>query len=302
MKRGIDFFSFDVDFFEDEKIQFVSARFGIKGEVCAIRLLTRIYRNGYFIKWDEDSAYLFAKVAGKEISPGLVNEVVHELVKRGFFDKTIFDLFSILTSRGIQTRYLKACSRRKQVEMDEQYLLVDSSEFKNLKISRSYSSTHSFQERIHFSNKCIHDVNISEENVSISQQSKVKKSKVNNINNSSNEEVERSDTKEIIKFFQDNFHPNISSFESETLLSLLAEFKKDVLLDAMKIAVKSNVRNLRYVEGILRRKESNPFGGDEYAASRRRNRGVQKKDSTAKRKNKVLTDWSQVSDNWDDYM
>lgn len=300
MKRGIDFFSFDVDFFEDEKIQFVSARFGIKGEVCAIRLLTRIYRNGYFIKWDEDSAYLFAKVAGKEISPGLVNEVVHELVKRGFFDKTIFDSFAILTSRGIQTRYLKACSRRKQVEMDERYLLVDSSEFKNLKISRPYSSTHSFQKCIHFPEKCIHDVNISEENVSISKQSKVKESKYSN--SSSKEEVERSDTKEIIKFFQDNFHPDISSFESETILSLLSEFKKDVLLDAMQIAVKSNVRNLRYVEGILRRKKNNPFGGDEYAASRIRGREVQKKDSTAKRKNKVLTDWSQVSDNWDDYV
>lgn len=302
MKRGIDYFPFDVDFFEDEKIQLISARFGIKGEVCAIRLLTKIYRNGYFIKWDEDSACLFAKVAGKEFSPGLVNDVVHELVRRGFFDKTIFDSFSILTSRSIQTRYLKACSRRKQIEMDEKYLLVDSSEFKNLKISRACSSAPFFQKCIHFPEKCIHDVNILDENADIFEQSKVKESKYSNSSGDEVESSERSDTKEIIKFFQDNFHPDISSFESETLLSLLAEFKKDVLLDAMQIAVKSDVRNLRYVEGILRRKKNNPFGGDEYAASRIRSRGVQKKDSTAKRKNKVLTDWSKVSDNWDDYM
>ena len=111
MKKGLDFFPLDVDFFDDEKVQFVSARFGIKGEVCAIRLLTRIYRNGYFIKWDEDSAYLFSKVAGKEFSPCLANEIVHELVKRGFFNKSLFDSFGILTSRSIQDRYLKACIR-----------------------------------------------------------------------------------------------------------------------------------------------------------------------------------------------
>ena len=110
MKKGIDYFPLDVDFFEDEKIQFVSARFGIKGEVCAIRLLTRIYRNGYFVKWDEDSSYLFAKVAGKEFTPGLVNEVVKELIKRGFFDETLFDSLGILTSHGIQERFFKSRS------------------------------------------------------------------------------------------------------------------------------------------------------------------------------------------------
>lgn len=178
MKKGLDFFPLDVDFFDDEKVQFVSARFGIKGEVCAIRLLTRIYRNGYFIKWDEDSAYLFSKVAGKEFSPCLANEIVHELVKRGFFNKSLFDSFGILTSRGIQDRFLKACIRRKDVEVDARYLLVDSSEFKNLRISKAYSSAPSFR-------KCIHDVSISEENVyikdenvDIQAQSKVKESRV----------------------------------------------------------------------------------------------------------------------------
>ena len=178
MKKGLDFFPLDVDFFDDEKVQFVSARFGIKGEVCAIRLLTRIYRNGYFIKWDEDSAYLFSKVAGKEFSPCLANEIVHELVKRGFFNKSLFDSFGILTSHGIQDRFLKACIRRKDVEVDARYLLVDSSEFKNLRISQAYSSAPSFR-------KCIHGVSISEENVYIKEenvdiqaQSKVKESRV----------------------------------------------------------------------------------------------------------------------------
>lgn len=177
MKRGIDYFSFDVDFFEDEKIQFISARFGIKGEIFTIRLLTRIYRVGYYIHWDDDAAFLFSKVAGRgEIAPDLANSIVHELVKRGFFNKSLFNSFRILTSRGIQERYLKACERRKFVEVDQKYLLVDPQNFKNIHVLTS--STHS-------KDKCIHDVNILNGNVHISKkndnvfpQSKVKESKV----------------------------------------------------------------------------------------------------------------------------
>ena len=77
MKKGLDYFSFDVDFFEDEKIQYVSSRFGIKGEVCAIRLLTRLYRDGYFLRWDvQDSPYLFAKVACLPACKSLVSLIM----------------------------------------------------------------------------------------------------------------------------------------------------------------------------------------------------------------------------------
>ncbi|MBS5718964.1 MAG: DUF4373 domain-containing protein, partial [Megasphaera micronuciformis] len=220
MKKGLDFFPLDVDFFDDEKVQFVSARFGIKGEVCAIRLLTRIYRNGYFIKWDEDSAYLFSKVAGKEFSPCLANEIVHELVKRGFFNKSLFDSFGILTSRGIQDRFLKACIRRKDVEVDARYLLVDSSEFKNLRISKAYSSAPSFR-------KCIHDVSISEENVYIKEenvdiqaQRKVKESKVKE-SKEEGEERASAAADEIMGYYSSNIHPVSSSVEKDKLIALV---------------------------------------------------------------------------------
>jgi hypothetical protein len=80
-KVGIDYFPFDVDFFNDEKIEFVSARFGVKGEVIAIRLLCKIYRKGYYTDWNEDESTLLAKRAGDGITPSLVSEIVKELVK-----------------------------------------------------------------------------------------------------------------------------------------------------------------------------------------------------------------------------
>ena len=256
MKKGLNFFPLDVDFFDDEKVQFVSARFGIKGEVCAIRLLTRIYRNGYFIKWDEDSAYLFSKVAGKEFSPCLANEIVHELVKRGFFNKSLFDSFGILTSRGIQDRFLKACIRRKDVEVDARYLLVDSSEFKNLRISKAYSSAPSFR-------KCIHDVSISEENVYIKEenvdiqaQSNVKESRVEE---SKEEERISAAADEIMGYYSSNIHPVSSLVEKDKLIALVETHGEAFVHKAIERAVMRNKRSLAYITGILNNWEANGY-------------------------------------------
>jgi hypothetical protein len=134
IKIGIDYFSFDIDFFQDEKIQFVSARFGTKGEAITIRLLCKIYRNGYYTKWDGDTALLFAKSVGDNCSDSCVNDVVHELVKREFFDKGIFDRFGILTSRGIQKRYFEAGKRRKIIDINGDLLLVNPSDYQNVNV------------------------------------------------------------------------------------------------------------------------------------------------------------------------
>jgi hypothetical protein len=134
IKQGLDYFPLDVDFFTDEKIEFASARFGSKGELIAIKLLCKIYRNGYYTTWNDDDAIMFAKRVG-EVTPALVNDVIVELVKRDFFDKGIFNSFKILTSRGIQRRYLEAAERRKSVTIEEAYLLIDTSKFINVHIN-----------------------------------------------------------------------------------------------------------------------------------------------------------------------
>lgn len=258
MKKGMEYFPLDVDFFEDEKIQFVSSRFGIKGEIFTIRLLTRIYRNGYFTKWDEDAAYLFSKVAGKEFTPGLANSIVHELVKRGFFDKTLFDSLGILTSHGIQRRFFKACERRKSVTVEKQYLLVDPSDFKNLKMGMSSLSSH-------LNGKCEHDVNINaknvdinSKNVNISKQSKVEQSRVEQSSSSNSDD---GDLAKLVKNYQDNIHPVSGHIEKEKLIDMLDVYGLDIAMKAIERAVLRGHRNLGYIEGILKRWQENGYDG-----------------------------------------
>jgi hypothetical protein len=134
-KIGIDYFPLNVDFFQDDKIQLIEAEFGVKGGYIAIRLLCKIYREGYFYRWGADECLLFAKnISTEGISKGIVEEVVKGLVKRGFFNEAVFDTFGILTSAGIQRRYFEATKRYKIVEAIGEYLLVDASEFEHVHI------------------------------------------------------------------------------------------------------------------------------------------------------------------------
>lgn len=133
-KEGLDYFPMDTDFFEDDKIQLIEAEFGAKGLIITMKLMCKIYKEGYFYQWGDDECLLFSKKAGTEIVPKLVEEVIQGLIRRSFFDKGVFDLFKILTSKGIQKRYFAASERRKKVLVTKEFLLCDVSEFQNISV------------------------------------------------------------------------------------------------------------------------------------------------------------------------
>lgn len=122
-KRGLDYFPFDVDFFSDPKVLAISGEFGIKGEIVLTKLLCAIYRNGYFILWEEQAKMrLLGILPG--ISPDLLDSIVNRLVRWNFFDKNLFNSARVLTSRGIQRRYFEIVKRRKE-KTEYPYLLVN---------------------------------------------------------------------------------------------------------------------------------------------------------------------------------
>lgn len=131
---GIEYYPFNVDFFDDDKIALIEGEFGVKGSVIAIRLLCKIYREGYYYQWGDDECLLFARKSGADISPATVQEVVNGLVKRAFFDKGVFDRYNVLTSPGIQRRYFEAVKRRQKVEAQREFLLVDVSKYTNVQV------------------------------------------------------------------------------------------------------------------------------------------------------------------------
>ena len=113
-KMGLEYFSFDVDIFDDEKVIPISSEFGAKGECIVVRVLCAIYRNGYFAECSDAFMFKIAKQAN--LPHTLVAEVITGLVKWGFFDKSVFDSFGVLTSSGIQKRWKEATRKRVPVE------------------------------------------------------------------------------------------------------------------------------------------------------------------------------------------
>jgi hypothetical protein len=133
VKTGLDYFPIDVDMDGDDKTELIEAKYGIEGFGILIKLLMRIYRNGYYYEWGEKEQLLFSKRVNVDIN--LINNIINDAVEWELFDRKMLKKYKILTSRGIQKRYLKAVSRRQQVEVIKQYLLLSKNclnEYNNL--------------------------------------------------------------------------------------------------------------------------------------------------------------------------
>lgn len=142
-KVGLNYF--DLDCHMDEKIELIEAEYGLKGFAIIIKLYQSIYSGyGYYCEWTPDISVLWAhrlgcsrgvglkgnvgSVCDKCVLPGfpnnLINEVIAAAIRRNLFSGELFNKYSILTSSGIQKRYLTATSKRERIELKKEYLLI----------------------------------------------------------------------------------------------------------------------------------------------------------------------------------
>ena len=123
-KEGLDYFPLDTDMdLQDDKIQLVEAKYGAAGFAVLIKLLMKIYGEGYYYKWGENEGLLFSKRVNVDINT--VNDVVNDLVKWGMFDTGIFKKYGVLTSNGIQKRFWEVAKRRNDVIIKKEFWVHD---------------------------------------------------------------------------------------------------------------------------------------------------------------------------------
>ena len=141
-KVGLDYFELDCHM--DEKIELIEAEYGLKGFAIVVKLYQSIYSGfGYYCEWSPDISVLWARRLGlshggdygnvgsasdEGLLPGfpknLINDVVAASIRRNIFSEELFKRYGILTSSGIQKRYLIATSKREKVDMKKEYLLI----------------------------------------------------------------------------------------------------------------------------------------------------------------------------------
>ena len=192
---GLLYFSFDTDFFyADKRIKRLHSRYGNDGIIFYIYLLTEIYRNGYYIRWDAES--MDDAMDDLHLTEGFIEQVMTFLVSRSLLVKrtltnpdTIITIqkegdnrpqceladggngqerAEVISSPGIQKRYQEAVKgRKRQFEVNAEIWLLDEEETAScIKVANNKS----------FSKK---NPDNSEKNMSKSKKNNAKESKVN---------------------------------------------------------------------------------------------------------------------------
>ena len=229
IKNGVDYFPLDVHL--DEKFELIEAEFGLTGFAVVVKLLQRIYgQDGYYCEWNDEVALLFGKRIG--LGGSAVSEIVSASIRRGLFDQTLYDRYQILTSAGIQKRYFEAVARRKVVNVEAAYLLVEVTQVpENVHINRV-------------------NVDINPENVCNNPQTQENKTKGKKIKEKNDDNARDGG---LMAYITNNL-THMSAGNMEELREMMADGMTDELVRyAVDIACGRNIRTWAYVRGILDR-------------------------------------------------
>lgn len=249
-KDGLDYFPLDVNFLSDLKIKKIIRAYGAQAVAVVMSVLTTIYRdNGYFANYDEDLIFIIADELKLEDS--YVKDVIEKLIEVDFLNKEQKEKNNILTSIGIQERYLKACERRVKTTLNSTYSLLNDS-------SNELPQTESTDKE----SFCKHKPSSTGVNDSKSTQSKVKESKVKNSKEQESKQQEsknkinknitsssgQSDITELIEIYQANFGVYNSIVELE-LQEKLDIYGKEMMLESFKSSIGKD-NPFAYMRGI----------------------------------------------------
>ena len=121
---GINYFPVGVNFMEENAMEVIEAKYGIKGSAIVLKLMCKIYKEGYYIRWDEEQCLIFANKAGREMQAEEAQGSIEILFTKGILDRNSYQENGILTSESIQKVWMEATKRRKRELSELPYLMV----------------------------------------------------------------------------------------------------------------------------------------------------------------------------------
>lgn len=238
--KGVEYFPLDVGFLSDLKIRKIMLSCGASSIAVLIYIFAAIYRDeGYFMNVKDDDIALIA--LDTNLDTDYVKNVINRACEVGLFSFRIYDNFRVLTSEGIQNRYLKITERRKSVKINADINLVN--------VDMMYTET-----RVNVAETI---VNVAETPVNVykSTQSKVKESKVKVKESKVKESKEKNTViqNDVFSTWLNTFG-DISSFIKETLETLTEEYGPEQVVEAIEITHDRGKTSIKYVEGVLKNK------------------------------------------------
>ena len=238
--KGVEYFPLDVGFLSDLKIRKIMLSHGPASIAVLIYIFAAIYKDeGYFMSIKDDEISLIA--LDTNLDADYVKQVINRACEVELFSFRIYDNFRILTSEGIQNRYLKITERRKSVKINADINLINA--------DMMYTETR---------------VNVAETRVNVY---KNEQSKVKEIESKVNKSKEKSFMQPVFNNWINNFG-DISSYLMEVLESLVLEYGVDEVLSALKVAKDKGTTNVKYIEGVLKNRKIQSYADDRKSAKK----------------------------------
>ena len=133
LSDGVGYCPLDVGFFGSDEARLLRGEFGIKGVYICLYLYCEIYgKNGYFMKWDDVKCALVSDGAGGGCTTSFVREVVAGCIRCGVFNRSVFERYGVLTSAGIQRRYVRMFNGRDYIRLAKEYFVLDVNDKKDI--------------------------------------------------------------------------------------------------------------------------------------------------------------------------
>lgn len=129
VKPGLEYFPFDINFFQDLRIRKLIKRQSGKAVTVYALLLCIIYKDGYYIRWDNELPFVCSELTG--FDEVYIHEVLNTCLALGLFDKELFVTEHVLTSKGIQQRYRSVQRLSKRMNRIDEYSLLTPTEPKD---------------------------------------------------------------------------------------------------------------------------------------------------------------------------
>lgn len=131
INKGIPYFPTPANFFDEEVMELLEAKFGVLASYMVMRLLCKIYKEGYYISWGKEQNLIFVRKVGGGIKEDMMEKIVDLLLEKGFFHKETYEKHGILTSEQIQRVWFEATTRRKNRFLTTTLFIRDQTEKKD---------------------------------------------------------------------------------------------------------------------------------------------------------------------------
>lgn len=125
-KVGLEYFPMDIDMFQDIRIRKLIKYQGGKAVTVYTLLLCIIYKEGYYMRWDEELPFIISEQTGFE--EAYIQEVIQCCMKLGLLNEELYRKEKVLSSAGIQRRYKQICELARRAYDITEYRLIPAQE------------------------------------------------------------------------------------------------------------------------------------------------------------------------------